>query len=449
MDDSFFKGKKIGVLGRARSGIAAANLAVSLGSDVLLSEKAEKDGGKPPLKIDRRVRQEFGGHSGRLLRCAVIVKSPGVPGDIPILQKARKKKIRIMGELELALQAGAPGRIIAVTGTNGKTTATTLLGGLCSDAFPRKAVTGGNIGMPLAEAAPRVTPSTTAVLEVSSYQLEDFPDFHPNVGCILNITPDHLEHHHSMRSYIKAKMNVFVNQDEGDFCVLNYDDPACRALAEKCPSKVIFFSRRKVLREGVSWMNGRILIRLPGIDEEMNGTLKMPGMHNVENALACVAAAFVSGIPVGLIERHITSFPGVEHRIEFVRRRDGADYYNDSKATNVDSTRVALESFDRPVWLILGGRDKGAPYKPLDKLIREKVKGILLIGEAAEIIRCRLKGAAPMIDCGDMRRAVRAAAERAGKGDVVLLSPACASFDQFRDYEERGCVFKQLVRGLK
>ncbi|MEI8217481.1 MAG: UDP-N-acetylmuramoyl-L-alanine--D-glutamate ligase [Elusimicrobiota bacterium] len=444
-------GQKIGILGLAKSGVAAANLAVSLGAEVLVSDVRAQLQCPARSLLHKKVRREFGGHSALLLESDLIIKSPGVHGDIPILVSARKKKIPVIGEIEFASRLIRPRRIIAITGTNGKTTATALMGALCKSAGQHTLV-GGNIGTPLASLVKKCTPATTLVLEMSSYQLEDSPTFHPSISAILNITPDHLEHHHTMKSYSAAKARIFARQTPRDFCILNYDDPLCRKLARRCPAQVLFFSRKKLLPRGVRYIDdgkgrnivvsvGKRFFRLPA-------DLRLPGMHNVENVLACVAMAAAAGLPPTVIERTIASFRGVEHRIEFVRSVAGVRYFNDSKGTNVDAARVALESFDDPVWLILGGQDKGSPYAPLRELIKKKVKGILLIGEASPKIRRELAGCAAFYECRTLSRAIRYARKHAQKKEVVLLSPACASFDQFTDFEDRGRQFKEMVNSL-
>jgi UDP-N-acetylmuramoylalanine--D-glutamate ligase len=445
MNNNFLYGKKVGVLGRAKSGIAAANLAKALGADVLVSEAAAKAKCGKAASLRKDIRTEFGGHSAQLLDSDIIIKSPGVHQDIDILKKARKKKIPVWSEIELAARLSEPERTVAITGTNGKTTTTALTGEIFK-AAGRRTVVAGNIGAPLASAVENIEGTTTVVLEVSSYQLEDSPSFHPEISAILNITPDHLEHHHTMRNYISAKTKIFANQTKKDYCVLNYDDPVLRRLAKQCPATVLFFSRKKVLKTGVYFDGQNVIARIKGKKTVLSGALKIPGLHNRENALAAVAMALAADVEPSVIEKVLAHFPGVEHRIEYVATLRGAEYYNDSKGTNVDSTRVALESFDRPIWLILGGRDKGAPYAPLKKLIKERVRGILLIGEAAAIIRKELKSIATFYDCGTLRQAVKTALHHGRPGDVVLLSPACASFDQFKDYEDRGRKFKQIVK---
>lgn len=448
MKNSIVGGKRIGVIGLARSGIAAANLAAAKGAKVLVSEaKTRAQSAKALAGLRKGVEAEFGGHSKRLLDSDIIVKSPGVH-KAGILADIQKRGIPVWSEIELALRLTGRKCLVAITGTNGKTTTTALTGGIFK-AAGRKTVVGGNIGAPLASLARSVNARTTLVLELSSYQLEDSPTIHPDVSCILNITPDHLEHHGTMKNYAGAKARIFARQTRKDFCVLNHDDAWCRKLAKSCPGRVVFFSRRKKLRDGVHYADNKIVVRLPFMKAEMPAELAIPGMHNIENALASVAMAVCGGVPVPVIRKVLKRFPGVEHRIEFAGEINGARYYNDSKATNVDSTRVALESFPGNIWLILGGRDKGAPYSPLAGLVRKRVKGIFLIGEAAGKIRKGLAGSAPMHDCGTIKGALSKARALARPGDIVLLSPACASFDQFTDYEERGGYFKSLVKELQ
>ncbi|MFC1501732.1 UDP-N-acetylmuramoyl-L-alanine--D-glutamate ligase [Elusimicrobiota bacterium] len=443
MKNKSLKGLNITVLGFGRSGVAAAKLVFKLGAQVLISDSLHKK----REGVNANIKTEFGGHSDKVLRSDLIIKSPGIPNNIPILKKARKNKIPVIGEMGFVLNHTNPKKVIAVTGTNGKTTTTTLLGKMFKDAAIKNVV-AGNIGLPLSSLTEKIDKKTNAILEVSSYQLEDSPKFNPNICAILNITPDHLDHHCSMENYIKAKKKIFTNQRKNDFCILNYDDSKCRELARYCPSKVIFFSTKKELKKGIYYKNGSFVIRIAKFHIRFQAKLKVPGMHNIENILAATAMAIVSGIPINSIKKTIQLFKGIEHRIEYVAEINGIKYFNDSKATNVDSTRVALESFPGSIWLILGGKDKGSSYRVLQKLIKEKVKGVLLVGEAAKKIKKDLFGVVDMYDCRTINNAVKKSLYIAEKGDIVLLSPACASFDQFKDYEERGRQFKKSVDGL-
>jgi UDP-N-acetylmuramoylalanine--D-glutamate ligase len=287
------------------------------------------------------------------------------------------------------------------------------------------------------------------ILEVSSYQLEDIHRFHPHISSILNVTPDHLEHHGSMSAYAAAKARIFENQNARDICVLNADDAWCRRLSARCRARLFYFSRRRRLKEGI-WMEGQdIVLRWGSQRARWSLDWELPGAHNIENALAAAAIAVAAGISARAIRETLRRFHGVEHRLETVRELGGVRYINDSKATNVDSTRVALESFDVPLIVIMGGRGKGAPYTVLRDLVKAHVRRLLLIGEDAPRIRHDLSKVVPCEDCGTMSVAVTRARQVARSGDVVLLSPACASFDQYGNYEERGREFKTLVRKLK
>ena len=444
---NFLKGIRVSVIGLARSGAAAANFARSLGAEVLISDISRAPGLAKKFKLSKGIRTEFGRHSNKSLESDLIIKSPGVHNDLDILIKARVKNIPVWGEIELASRFIQAKKIFAVTGTNGKTTVTTLLGEIVKRSG-QKTVVAGNIGRPLAAQVAKIDSKTNVVLEVSSYQLEDSFSFRPDVCSILNVTNDHIEHHHSIQNYLEAKKRIFMSQSAGDHCVLNYDDPLCREMAADCPSKVIFFSTKRTLKNGVSYSGGDIRVNIGSSKYVLKGPFNIPGLHNVENIMAAAAMASAGGISSKAVREAVAEFSGVEHRIEFVAEIKGVKYYNDSKGTNVDSTRVALESFGKNIWLILGGRDKGAPYRPLAGLIRKKARGVLLIGEAAGKIRKELAGTADFYDSKTLQKAVRKAFELSRAGDIVLFSPACASFDQFTDYEDRGRKFKEFVRAL-
>lgn len=433
-------GKNIGVLGLGKSGVAVANLAVRLGYNVFASDSEKK---KVIKFLNKKITTEFSNHSDKILNSDIIIKSPGIHSDIPILEKAIARKIKVVSELAFSISKSKYKKIIAITGTNGKTTTTDLVAKIIKAAY-KDSIVVGNIGFPLADKVLKTTKNTYITMELSSYQLEDTPDFRPDVSVLLNITPDHLEHHKTMDAYIKAKETVFVNQKKVDFAVINYDDKVCRKIALKAKSNVIFFSK-KPLRNGVFYDNGKIVIQLGKKHIEISPKINMIGSHNIENILAAIAATFVSGINQATIEKVISGYKGVEHRIEFVKTVNGVDYYNDSKSTNIDSTRVAIESFSENILLVMGGRDKGFSYTPLKNLVKQKVKSIFLIGEASEKIKKDLKDSTLFFDCGNIENAVKQIYKTAEAGDIVLLSPACASFDQFNDFEERGLVFKQLV----
>jgi UDP-N-acetylmuramoylalanine--D-glutamate ligase len=437
------KGKRVGVIGAGRSGLAAARLLKRLGAKVLLSD-SDKIRGSVPRGID----VESGRHSRRLLNCDLIIRSPGVPGHLPILERIRRQGIPIWSELELASRYTQARRLVAVTGTNGKTTTTTLIGEFFKNAG-RKTFVAGNIGLPLSAVAAKTSPAANVVLEVSSYQLENIESFHPTASVILNITPDHLEHHGTMRAYADAKARIFENQSSQDVCVLNADDAWCRRLTGRCRAKIIFFSRKRKLRQGIYIDGHDLVIRWRHRRQRWFLRSNIPGPHNIENILAAVAVAVAAGIPMSTVRKVLNAFRGVEHRLELVRTLRGVRYINDSKGTNVDSTRVALLSFSDPLILIVGGEGKGSPYAPLKPLVMERVKRILLIGEDAPRIARELQAAAPMERLYRLTRAVKRAQQVAAAGDIVLLSPACASFDQYKNYEDRGRHFKTLVRGLR
>jgi UDP-N-acetylmuramoylalanine--D-glutamate ligase len=433
--------KNIGVLGLGKSGVAAANLAVKLGYNVFASDSKEKK----IKNLNKKTIKEFGGHSDRILNLDVIIKSPGVHPDIPVLKKARKQKIKIVSELTFSLENSKYKKIIAVTGTNGKTTATDLISKIIK-AVHKDSIVSGNIGFPLADKALKTTENTFITMELSSYQLGDTPDFRPDISVLLNITPDHLEYHKTMEAYLKAKENILINQNDGDFAVINYDDKICRKISEKTKATVIFFSK-KPLKKGVFYDNGSIVINIEEKRSVIKPKINIVGTHNIENILAASAASYVAGVKLAVIEKIVSKYKGVKHRIEFVKTLNGVDYYNDSKSTNVDSTRVALESFDKNILIIMGGRDKGISYTPLEELVKQRVKSIFLIGEASDKIKKDLSGAF-FVNCVNMENAVKQIFRAAVRGDIALLSPACASFDQFENFEERGKVFKKLVLSL-
>jgi UDP-N-acetylmuramoylalanine--D-glutamate ligase len=434
--------KQAGVLGIGKSGVAAANLAVKLGYKVFASDSGKE---REIKNLDKKVMKEFGGHTDKILTSDFVIKSPGIYPDIEIIKKIKRNKIPIISELEFSLKNSKYKKLIAVTGTNGKTTTTDLLSKIIKAAYKDSIVTG-NIGFPLSDKALHTAKNTFITMELSSYQLEDSPSFCPNISILLNITPDHLEHHKTMHKYIAAKKNIFKNQRAGDFSVINFDDKICRKISSEINAKKVFFAKRP-LRNGVYFDKGSIVINIGKKKSVIKPKIQIPGTHNVENILAAVAASYCVGMKSSIIEKVISSYKGVKHRIEFVRRINGVDYYNDSKSTNVDSTRVALEAFEGNIFLILGGIDKGAPYIPLKNLIKKRVKKIYLIGEAAEKIKKELAGAS-FLDCGNIENAVKEIFKTAESGDTVLLSPACASFDQFKNFEERGKFFKKMVKSI-
>jgi UDP-N-acetylmuramoylalanine--D-glutamate ligase len=446
------QGKRVLVVGLKKSGVAVVRFCLSRNARVSISDLASADALKLELESlrDGDVDYELGEHRLKtFLGADLIVVSPGVPLSIEPIREAQKKNIDVISEVELASRF-LKGRIVAITGSNGKTTSTTLAGKVFGESgFPVQV--GGNIGTPLISLVDSSTEETVTVAEISSFQLEAIPTFRPNVGVILNVTPDHLDRYASFEEYASFKRALFKNQRKEDWAVLNADDPVSARFAHGLSSRMWWFSQKKALAEGCFFADGRIQVAHAGetITVMARNEIPMLGAHNVENCLAVVSAAAILGADYKNVARAIAGFEGVEHRLEFVADIQGVKYYNDSKATNVDATTKALESFPGNVILILGGKDKGSDYTILSSLLRDRVKQVLLIGAAAEKIHKQLVGVIPLKQCGNLETAVAMTPSVSVPGDIVLLAPACASFDQFSNYEHRGQVFKQLVRSLK
>jgi UDP-N-acetylmuramoylalanine--D-glutamate ligase len=395
------------------------------------------------------VQLELGGHrENTFLEQDLIVPSPGVPADAPSLQAARAKGITIWSEIELA-DRFLKGRLIGITGSNGKTTTTSLIEHVLRSAGV-PTILAGNIGTPLIARVEQTNDTTTTVVELSSFQLELIDTFRPDISVFLNLTPDHLDRHHTLESYGAAKARIFENQTEADCAVLNADDPATTKYASSKP-QVFWFSRKQRVAQGAFVREDEIVFRHDGKEEVVLKLQDIPlaGAHNVENALAAAVATRLAGADAAAIARGVRSFSGVEHRLEFVAEIGGVRYYNDSKATNVDATLKALEAFPGRILVVLGGKDKGSDYTALQKALREKAILALLIGAASEKIEKQIAGSVAIERAGTIERAVDIASHAAQAGDVVLLAPACASFDQFENYEHRGRVFKDLVHQLE
>ncbi len=444
--------KRVLVVGLGKSGVASALFLKKHGARVTVSDAKPEDQlrSEIPLLLDHGITVETGGHGDRTFRGQdLIVVSPGVPVDAPHLVQARALGEPVIGEIELAAQF-LPGPIVAITGSNGKTTTTTLAGEILS-AGGLRTVVGGNIGTPAITLVERATADTWAVLEVSSFQLETVQTFRPRIAVILNITPDHLDRHRTFEAYAGAKARIFENQQSDDFAVLNEDDPACVNLAKRVNAQLFWFSRRKEVQRGAWVSDGRILFRDAAGQQEIMLVADIPlkGAHNVENALAGVCVGMLAGSRPERIREAIRNFKAVEHRLEFVARIRNVDYYNDSKATNVDATIKALESFPANIHLILGGKDKGSDYSVLNDLLRQRVKRVYTIGAAAAKIESQIKGAADIFHAETLEKAILRAAQDSQPSDIVLLAPACASFDQFDSYEHRGRVFKDVVKSLE
>ena len=450
-----FNNKRVLVVGLGKSGVASALFLKAHGARVTASDTKSGDElrNEIPMLLDHGVTVETGGHGERTFREQdLIVVSPGVPVDAPLLQQARSLGEVVIGEIELAAQF-LPGPIVAITGSNGKTTTTTLAGEILTAAGVPTLV-GGNIGTPAISLAERATPEAAIVLEVSSFQLETIRTFHPKIAVVLNVTPDHLDRHRTLDVYVNAKARIFENQNNNDFAVLNADDATCVAMAERTRAQVFWFSREKEVKQGTSVRDGQILFRDGSAQREIMQVSEIPlkGAHNLENVLAAACAAALMGCAPEKIRQAVREFKAVEHRLEFVASIRGVDYYNDSKATNVDATIKALESFPANIHLILGGKDKGSDYSVLNDLLRKRVKRVYTIGAAAAKIESQIvsqkAGGPEVVRAETLENAIRKASTVAQPGDVVLLAPACASFDQFKSYEHRGRVFKEIVRGL-
>jgi UDP-N-acetylmuramoylalanine--D-glutamate ligase len=444
------KGKKVLVVGLGKSGLAAALFLRHRGAVVTVSDvrSAEALAKEIPALLEEGVMVEAGGHGLLTFRRQdLIVVSPGVPLDTPELEQVRKFGTPVIGELELAARF-LKGKILAITGSNGKTTTTTLVGEILKEAGIPTLV-GGNIGVPVVDLIEQSTDETWAVLEVSSFQLESTEEFHPEVAVILNITPDHLDRHGTFENYAKAKERITAAQGQSDAVVLNADNARTAQAASHSAARVYWFSIEHKVGQGAWVEDGWVLYR-EAREAEVEKVIplsKIPlkGEHNVENVVAAVCAARQAGAPTEVIGPAIEKFQAVEHRLEFVATVNGVDYYNDSKATNVDATAKAVAAFNSGIHLILGGKDKGSDYTALSDLLRQRVRSVYTIGSAAEKIESQLRGVVSLHSCETLEKAVTAAGNAARPGEVVLLAPACSSFDQFENYEHRGRVFKELV----
>ncbi len=423
------------------------------GAEVFVSDRApEKTMTEQKRALEKLgIACEFGGHSEKVFECDAMVVSPGIPSDAPVVRRVVDKGLPVVSELELASRfCSVP--IIAVTGTNGKTTTTVLIGELLRRVYD-DVIVAGNIGLPFARAIIQAPHARYAVLEVSSFQLDHVETFHPHIAVITNITPDHLGRYGmDFDRYRASKERIFNNLEREDFVVFNADDEATLEAMKRCTRPATTgFSASRLLPEGAFVRDDRLVLKMREKEHEIASMadLRVPGRHNVENVLAAAAAAFLAGVPIEDIRQGCVGFKGVPHRMENVRTVDGVDYVNDSKATNVASVVVALESYTRPIILIAGGEDKGSSYEPLRPLVKEKVKALVVLGEAAPRIAETFQDITRIIRVKDLHKAVRSARSLAAPGDVVLLSPACASFDMFDNFEHRGDVFRAEVQALE
>jgi UDP-N-acetylmuramoylalanine--D-glutamate ligase len=414
-------------------------------SDVRSADALARD---IPALLEEGIMVEAGGHGLLTFRRQdLIVVSPGVPVDTPELVQVKKFGLPILGEVELAARF-LKGKTLAITGSNGKTTTTSLCGEiLASGGLPVQV--GGNIGLPVIALVDASRDDGWSVLEVSSFQLETTEQFRPQIAVILNITPDHLDRHGNFANYVAAKERIFANQTAEDALVLNADDDTASRAAARAKSQIFWFSRTRIVRQGAFVHDGAIVFRAseqsaPEFILKLT-SIPLKGEHNVENVLAAVCAARLAGVAPDAIRGAVESFHAVEHRLEFVASVDGVDYYNDSKATNVDAAMKAIAAFPLGIHLILGGKDKNSDYTLMRPLLEARVKAVYTIGTAAEKIAGQIEGAATIVNAGTLDAAVAAASAAAQSGDVVLLAPACSSFDQFENYEHRGKIFKELV----
>jgi UDP-N-acetylmuramoylalanine--D-glutamate ligase len=458
------KGQKVLVVGLGRSGMSAALFLRERGAQVTVSDmrSAEALAREIPTLLEAGVMVESGGHGLLTFRRQdLIVVSPGVPLATPELRQAIGSGVPVIGEIELAGRF-LQGRVLSITGTNGKTTTTTLAGKLLAEGGLQTQV-GGNIGLPAVEMIRASTPETWNVIEISSFQLETIEKFRAQIAVVLNITPDHLDRHGSMENYIAAKCRILENQSADDAAVLNADDDIAHRLAKQVKGKLYWFSRSRAVRQGTFVVpptgknaienNAQIVfVESEGAAPEKImpvSSIPIKGMHNLENVLAAVCAVRLAGVSAGSIRKSVESFKAVEHRLEFVATVNGVEYYNDSKATNVDATMKALTAFSSGIHLILGGKDKDSDYTQLGGMVRERVAAVYTIGSAAEKIARELAGVVKIEAAGTLALAVQLASAAARAGEIVLLAPACSSFDQFENYEHRGRVFKELVLQLR
>ena len=448
------RGKKVLVFGSGKSGIGAAKLLEHQNADVILYDgktTIDKNAVKAKLGEESRTEIILGELKEEVLDTLdLTVMSPGVPTDLPIVNRMKEKNIPVWGEIELGFVCGK-GEVLAITGTNGKTTTTALLGEIMKS-YKESVFVVGNIGNPYTSVVEETKEDTVVVAEISSFQLETVHTFRPKVSAILNITPDHLDRHHTMEAYIAAKQSIAANQTKEDVCILNYEDEVTRAFGEKTTASVLYFSSQRKLERGIYleeeniiYSDGTKQIEICNVNE-----LQLLGVHNFENVMAAVAMALAYGTPVEVIREAIKKFGGVEHRIEYVCEKNGVAYYNDSKGTNTDAAIKAIGAMKRPTYLIGGGYDKNSPYEDWINSFDGKVKLLVLLGETREKIaqtarKCGFENI-KMVESLD--EAVQVCAQAAQPGDAVLLSPACASWGMFNNYEERGDKFKELVNAL-
>ena len=451
MDSTLLHKKKVSVIGAARSGVAVAQLLRSQGADVFVSDSssAEKLQSSISNLQSEKIEFEVGKLSDRVYQCELMVISPGVPSNAYVVLEAQKRSIKVVSELEVGSWfCRSP--IVAITGSNGKTTTTTLIGRILDHA-KKKHVVAGNIGTAFSSLVLELAKTDVAVLEVSSFQLDHIEAFRPKISILLNMTPDHMDrYNHSMEKYVASKARIFKNQRSDDVLIYNADDEWTNRVVSQAQSHKVSFSIQQKMNEGAFVENEKLVTSLGGVKTEVIdiNQIIIKGAHNLYNSMAAVLAGQLLGVEANSLQSTLKTFEGVEHRLEFVRELNSVRYYNDSKATNVDSVWYALQAFKEPIVLLLGGRDKGNDYSRLSKLVKKQVKAIVAIGESADKVEQAFRGTSAITKTASMDEAVATARSLAQSGDVVLLSPACSSFDWFKNYEHRGQVFKELVKNL-
>lgn len=449
------KNKNILLVGLAKTGISTIKLLDKLEANIIVNDIKNEEKLKDillELKDIKNVRYILGYHPQNVNNIDLAVVSPGVPLDLPFILKLKESNIEIIGEVELAYRLSKNPVFIGITGTNGKTTTTSLVGEIFK-ADNKDTYIVGNIGNPVIETVETTNQDSYLITELSSFQLESIVDFKPKVASILNFSPDHLNRHHTMENYIAAKANIFKNQDKDDFVILNYDDEEVRKLASKCNSQIIFFSRKEKLNKGVYLdENNNIVIDIHEKIILLNKKeLSLPGVHNLENCMAAIAMAYICSINLEILKHVLKTFKAVEHRLEYVRTLNDIMFVNDSKGTNPDSTIKAVTSYNNPVILIAGGYNKESDFNELLQIGKENIKALVLMGQTTSIIEqcAKEKKYKKIIKVSNMKEAVKASYDLAESGDVVLLSPACASWDMYKSFEVRGKDFKDNVNNLK
>ncbi len=451
MNDLGLRGTRVTVVGLARSGVAACRVLAAQGAHVTGTDRSPRESLRADVaELERLgVTIEAGGHRpASFAEAGLIVLSPGVPTEMPLIQEARLRGVPVWGEVELAYRL-TPARFLGITGTNGKSTTTSLLGTML-DAAGIRAVVAGNIGTALCDVVPSLGASDSVVAELSSFQLETIVHFRPAVAVLLNLAPDHLDRYPDVEPYYAAKARIFMNQTPADTAVLNADDPLVLERAKSFRAQPRLFSRTRTVGDGAYIRNGILMVRRQGSAEQVCGVdaIRIQGLHNLENSLAAAAAAATAGASAPAMAEALRTFPGLPHRLELVAEIVGVKYVNDSKGTNVGAVLKSLEGYQQGVILIAGGKDKGGDFRPLRPLVESRVKALILIGQARDAIATQLAGACPMEEAATLQDAIRRGMALGKPGDTVLLSPACASFDMFRDFEHRGDVFRQTVQDL-